>query len=78
MPVRYHTLVQGHCIPNGISERKTLIDYLGGAMVAGDKLKDTVTTNWSIPNKDATSESGFNGLPVSYRAGFRVFDHVGN
>jgi uncharacterized protein (TIGR02145 family) len=45
------------------SEFKTLIDYLGGGMVAHGKLKETGTVHWQSPNADATNESGFTGLP---------------
>jgi uncharacterized protein (TIGR02145 family) len=45
------------------SEFKTLIDYLGGGMVAHGKLKETDTIHWRSPNADATNESGFTGLP---------------
>lgn len=49
------------------SEWQILIDYLGGYMVAGGKLKVPGTTYWRAPNKGATNESGFNALPAGYR-----------
>jgi uncharacterized protein (TIGR02145 family) len=45
-----------------------LVEYLGGEIVAGGKLKLTGTDFWESPNTAATNESGFNGLPGGYRA----------
>jgi uncharacterized protein (TIGR02145 family) len=42
----------------------SLNDYLGGANVAGKKLKDNTTTStWDVTTNSATNESGFSGLP---------------
>jgi uncharacterized protein (TIGR02145 family) len=43
------------------AEWATLINYLGGGSVAGNKMK--ATTLWS-PNTGATNSSGFTGLPA--------------
>jgi uncharacterized protein (TIGR02145 family) len=48
-------------------EWTTLTDYLGGAVLAGGKLKETGTTHWNSPNTGATNSSGFLGLPSGYR-----------
>ena len=53
----------GWHIPSA-AEWTTLISYLGGEAVAGGKMKEVGTLNWRSPNKDATNESGFSGLPV--------------
>jgi uncharacterized protein (TIGR02145 family) len=56
---------KGWHIPS-VAEWLSLIDYLGGQMVAGGKLKDT-TISWIKPNIGATNESGFSALPGGYR-----------
>jgi uncharacterized protein (TIGR02145 family) len=48
---------EGWHIPSD-AEWQTLIDYLGGNAVAGDKLKEAGITHWTTPN-NATNESGF-------------------
>lgn len=47
------------------AEWTTLTNYLGGALVAGGKMKSV--TGWNAPNTGATNESGFTGLPGGYR-----------
>jgi uncharacterized protein (TIGR02145 family) len=44
-----------------------LIEYLGGANIAGGKMKEGGTTNWNSPNTDATNTSLFTGLPGANR-----------
>jgi uncharacterized protein (TIGR02145 family) len=51
---------EGWHIPS-YEEWQTLADYLGGASVAGGKMKETGTTHWDSPNTGATNESGFCG-----------------
>ena len=48
-------------------EWTVLTDYLGGANVAGGKMKEVGTTSWNSPNKDATNTSLFTGLPGGFR-----------
>lgn len=52
------------------TEWTTLMSYLGGAALAGGKLKST-SPQWDTPNIGATNETGFNALP----GGIRLIDH---
>ena len=45
------------------AEWTTLTTCLGGASVAGGKMKETGTAHWQSPNTAATNSSGFTGLP---------------
>jgi uncharacterized protein (TIGR02145 family) len=44
---------------------------------AGGKMKSTGTQYWWSPNTDATNESGFSGVPCSFRADDGEFGNVG-
>ncbi|MCU4176449.1 FISUMP domain-containing protein [Carboxylicivirga sp. N1Y90] len=44
-----------------------LIGYLGGATVAGGKLKETGTAHWRSPNIGATNETCFTAVPGGIR-----------
>jgi uncharacterized protein (TIGR02145 family) len=59
------------------SEWTTLTDYLGGAGVAGGKMKESGTTHWNSPNTDATNSSGFTGLPGEIRNYDGTFYSIG-
>jgi uncharacterized protein (TIGR02145 family) len=48
-------------------EWTTLTTYLGGDLVAGNKLKETGTAHWASPNTGATNETGFTALPGGHR-----------
>ena len=44
-----------------------LIDYLGGADIAGGKMKKEGVDDWNHPNLGATNSSGFSSLPAGVR-----------
>jgi uncharacterized protein (TIGR02145 family) len=52
----------GYHVPD-LSEWNTLINYLGGAAVAGGALKQNNLCLWNAPNTGATNISGFTALP---------------
>lgn len=45
-----------------------IIDYLGGADIAGGKMKKTGTTYWTDPNTGASNSSGLSMLPGGLRS----------
>jgi uncharacterized protein (TIGR02145 family) len=59
------------------TEWSTLITYLGGDSVAGDKMKEAGTTHWANPNTGATNESGFKALPGGNRNMYGDFLGIG-
>lgn len=44
-----------------------LLTYLGGELIAGDKLKEAGTNHWQKPVSAATNETGFTAIPGGYR-----------
>lgn len=44
-----------------------LINYLGGDLVAGGKLKESGTSHWLAPNTGASNETSYSALPSGYR-----------
>jgi uncharacterized protein (TIGR02145 family) len=60
------------------SEWTVLTTYLGGASVAGGKLKEVGTTHWGSPNTGATNETGFTALPGGVRDYNGTFSHIGS
>ena len=74
--------VQGVCpagwhLP-GDAEWTELTDFMGGADVAGGKLKETGTAHWKSPNTGATNENDFTALPGGYRFFNGVFGDLGS
>jgi uncharacterized protein (TIGR02145 family) len=61
-----------------IEEWHELIIFLGGKSIAGSKLKEEGTAHWKSPNKGATNESGFSGLPGGYRNQNKGFHSIGS
>jgi uncharacterized protein (TIGR02145 family) len=71
-PLGWHVPSQGEFI--------ILIEYLGGANVAGGKLKLTGTTFWLDPNINATNESGFSAIGGGTRnsgGSYTVLNQIG-
>jgi uncharacterized protein (TIGR02145 family) len=62
----------GFHIPTS-TEMLTLVNFLGGSAVAGNKLKNTGTIYWGSPNTGSTNESGFTGnaFGVRHTSGFQ-------
>ena len=59
-------------------EYVSLIQFLGGGLVAGGKMKSTGTIYWQVPNLGATNESGFTGLPGGFRSTNNNFVNQGS
>jgi uncharacterized protein (TIGR02145 family) len=57
-------------------EWSVLTDFLGGANVAADKLKETGTVNWLGSNSTATNISGFTAIPSGYRSHAGAFNSI--
>lgn len=55
----------------------TLTSYLGGETIAGGKLKEVGTSNWTTPNTGASNETGFNALPGGQRIDDGSFYDIG-
>jgi len=57
---------KGWHIPSN-TEWTILTDYLGGAHIAGGKMKEANLSHWKSPNTGATNSSGFTALSSAYR-----------
>lgn len=69
-PVGWH-------LPSDV-EWTTLTDYLGGASVAGGKLKEIGATHWNNTKTQATNETYFTALPGGYRYNDGIFSNIGS
>ena len=67
---------QGWHIPSD-AEWTTLGNTLGGELVAGGKMKEPGTLNWTAPNTGADNSSGFAGLPGGFRYNDGTFGNIG-
>ena len=59
------------------TEWTVLTDYLGGASVAGGKMKEVGITNWLSPNTGANNVSLFSALPGGNRRFDVNFNYIG-
>jgi uncharacterized protein (TIGR02145 family) len=58
------------------AEWTTLTTTLGGASVAGGKMKKAGTLNWTAPNTAGNNNSGFTALPAGYRDIFGGYSNL--
>lgn len=65
---------EGWRVPSD-SDWSSLVETLGGKLVAGGKLKTTI--HWKVPNVGATSYSKFSALPAGGRRGSGIFAGFG-
>lgn len=80
--VLYNKLAAETACPTGwhlptLNEWQTLAIFLGGAEVAGSKLKDTGNNYWQNPNTGATNTSFFTALASGMRDDEGYFDDIG-
>lgn len=61
------------------TEWTTLVNCLGGFVIAGGRMKETGFTHWLNPNTEATNSCGFTGLPggLRYSVSFDQFSNIG-
>ena len=63
---------QGFRVPKE-SDWEKLINFLGGAEIAGGKMKSTDSSMWETPNVGATNSSYFNAVGGGYKTEFATF-----
>ncbi len=59
------------------TEWDTLIDTLGGLLIAGGKLKESGLLHWNSPNAAATNDMGFTALPGGTFNKYSTFSSLG-
>lgn len=64
----------GYHVPSD-AEWTVLTTFLGGATIAGGKMK--ASTSWFSPNTGATNSSGFTAIPGGKRGSFGPFSYIG-
>ena len=70
----WYTVKTGKLCPTGWhvptdAEWTVLVNFHGGDLVAGGKLKEIGFEHWAAPNTGATNEHGFTALPGGWRDG---------
>lgn len=60
------------------AEWMQLAEYVGGAVMAGDKLKESGTDHWGVINDEITDEFGFTALPGGCCLTGGLFDGLEN
>ena len=68
----WYTVNTGKLAPKGWhvpsdADWQVLVDFLGGTLVGGGKMKEIDTIHWHNPNEGATNSSGFSGIPGGSR-----------
>ncbi len=58
------------------AEWTTLTNYLGGAQIAGGKLKEAGNAHWNSPNTNANNQTGFTALPGGFREAGAPCDYI--
>lgn len=53
-----------------------LVNFIGDASIAGNKLKEAGTSHWKSPNDKAEDELGFTALPGGYRSFNGAFSYM--
>jgi len=68
---------EGYHIPTE-ADIDELLEYLGGAIIAGAAMKELWTEHWLAPNTGADNSSGFKGLPGGmYDTAFDLLQEMG-
>jgi len=79
----WYAVNTGKLCPSGwhvpsLVEWDTLMNFLGGYLVAGYKMKETGTTHWLKTDSNVTNESGFSALPGGCRTPGALFRSLGS